>query len=103
MAAFKLIARSSHVGSDYRRGVHTSMLLEMAADGYGDRVAIGSKPGGITYADLLDKARRAAVWASSKNVTRVGLVDVNTEAVPILLYGAGLAGMQDRHRFGVDV
>src|SRR5436305_63100 len=93
MAAFKLIARSSHVGSDYRRGMHTSMLLEMAADGYGDRVAIGSKPGGITYADLLDKARRAAVWASSKTVTRVGLVDVNTEAVPILLYGAGLAGM----------
>jgi acyl-CoA synthetase (AMP-forming)/AMP-acid ligase II len=73
--------------------MHTSMLLEMAADGYGDRLAIGSKRGGITYAQLLDKAQRAAVWAASRNVTRVGLVDVNTEAVPILLYGAGLAGM----------
>src|SRR5438874_13063559 len=72
--------------------MHTSMLLEMAADGFGDRTAIGPKAGGLTYADLLDRARRAAVWASARNVERIGLVDVNSDAVPILLYGSGLAG-----------
>lgn len=41
--------------------MHLWTLLEMAADGFGDRVAFGSRAGGLTYAGLLDTARRAAV------------------------------------------
>src|ERR671916_817994 len=73
--------------------MHLSMLLDMAAEGFGDRVAFGSRPGGLTFAALGDQARRAGAWASARGVERVGLVDVNSEAVPILLYGSGLAGM----------
>lgn len=73
--------------------MHLSTLLEMAAEGFGDRVAFGSRSGGLTYAALLDGARRTAVWAAAKGVERVVLVDVNTEAVPMLLFGSGLAGM----------
>ena len=37
--------------------MHLSMLLDMAADGFGDRVAVGSKNGGLTYAGLREQAR----------------------------------------------
>jgi fatty-acyl-CoA synthase len=73
--------------------MHLSMLLDMAADGFGDRVAVGSKEGGLTYAGLREQAQRAAAWVAARGVERVGLVDVNSEAVPILLYGSALAGV----------
>jgi acyl-CoA synthetase (AMP-forming)/AMP-acid ligase II len=69
------------------------MLLEMAAEGFGDRVAVGSKADGLTYAQLLERARRAGAWASERGAKRVGFVDVNSEAVPTLLYGSGFAGV----------
>jgi fatty-acyl-CoA synthase len=69
------------------------MLLEMAADGFGDRVAFGPAGQGLTYAGLMDQAQRAGRWATARAVERVGLVDVNSEVVPILLYGTGLAGV----------
>ena len=73
--------------------MHSSTLLEMAADGFGDRVAFGTAGQGLTYAALMDRARRAGAWATARGVGRVGMVDVNSEAVPILLYGSGLAGV----------
>jgi fatty-acyl-CoA synthase len=71
--------------------MHLSMLLEMAAEGSADRVAFGSTKDGLTYVDLLERARRAGVWARGRGVERVGLVDVNSEAVPILLFGSAFA------------
>jgi acyl-CoA synthetase (AMP-forming)/AMP-acid ligase II len=65
----------------------------MAADGFGQRTAFGSGKEGLTYGGLLDNARRAGAWAAERGVERVGLVDVNSDAVPILLYGSGLAGL----------
>jgi acyl-CoA synthetase (AMP-forming)/AMP-acid ligase II len=68
------------------------MLLEMAADAFGDRFAYGPRgPGGLTYAQLLDRARRAGTWARSREVERVGLVDVSSDVVPTLLFGTGYA------------
>ena len=72
--------------------MHLSMLLDMAADGFGDRTAFGSSGRGLTYAGLREQAGRAAAWISARDVERVGLVDLNSSAVPILLYGAALAG-----------
>lgn len=71
--------------------MHLSMLLEMAAEGSGDRVAFGSIKDGLTYSDLLGLARRAGAWATARGVERVGLVDVNSEAVPIVLFGSAFA------------
>jgi acyl-CoA synthetase (AMP-forming)/AMP-acid ligase II len=73
--------------------MHLTTLLDMAADGFGERVAFGSRPDGLTYAELRTQARRAGRWATAKGVERVGLVDVNSEAVPIVLFGSGFAGM----------
>jgi hypothetical protein len=37
------------------------MLLEMAASGFGERVALGSRDGtGLTYEQLFDRAGRSA-------------------------------------------
>jgi len=73
--------------------VNLSTLLEMAAEGFGDRVALGSQRDGLSYLTLLDRSRRAGAWIAGRGVERVGLVDVNSDAVPILLYGSGYAGV----------
>ena len=67
------------------------MLLEMAADGMGERVAVGSADGGTTYTRLLDDARRLAGLLQESGAERLVLVDVNSDIVPTLLFGAGLA------------
>ncbi|HEY1737310.1 MAG TPA: class I adenylate-forming enzyme family protein, partial [Acidimicrobiia bacterium] len=69
------------------------MLLEMASDAMGDRVAVGQHDGGLTYTDLLDRARRAAAVVNASHAERLGLVDVNSDVVPTLLYAAAIAGV----------
>ncbi|MDP9183882.1 MAG: acyl--CoA ligase [Actinomycetota bacterium] len=72
--------------------MNTALLLEMAADGAPDRVAVGSLTGGITYSQLLERSRRAATWVHETGCDQVGLVDLNSPAVPVLLFGSALAG-----------
>src|SRR4051812_20660220 len=72
--------------------MNTALLLEMAASGAPDRIALGSRTDGVTYVQLLDRARRVAGWVRETGADRVGLVDVNSPAVPLLLFGSALAG-----------
>ena len=69
------------------------MLLELAAEGMPDRIAVGTRADGITYAQLLDRARRGAAVVRASGIERVGLVDMNSSAVPLLLYASALAGV----------
>ena len=69
------------------------MLLEMTAGAAPDRVLVGSREGGLTADALMARSRRAAARFSAAGVERVGLVDLNSEAVPICLFGAALAGL----------
>ncbi len=64
------------------------MLLEMAGEGGDERLAVGR----LSYAALLDRARRAAAWLTAQPGVNVGLVDVNSEAGPIALFGAASIG-----------
>jgi acyl-CoA synthetase (AMP-forming)/AMP-acid ligase II len=61
------------------------MLLEMVADVVGDQVAVGS----LTYAQLLERASAGSQLVGDRLV----LVDTNSEAVPIGLFSAALAGV----------
>jgi acyl-CoA synthetase (AMP-forming)/AMP-acid ligase II len=70
-----------------------SMLLDMAAEGFGDRVAVGSKSSGATFSSLRVDAQRAARWIADRGVANVALVDTNSEAVPILLFGSAIAAV----------
>jgi acyl-CoA synthetase (AMP-forming)/AMP-acid ligase II len=68
------------------------MILEMAADSLADRVAIGSRSDGLTFADLGARARRAGTILAKAPGDNVVLVDENSPALPIALYGAAIAG-----------
>jgi fatty-acyl-CoA synthase len=72
--------------------VHVGMVLEMASENLADRVAIGSRHGGMTFRELGERARRAAGWLAAAPGDRVVLVDENSVAVPLGLFGAAIAG-----------
>jgi fatty-acyl-CoA synthase len=73
--------------------MNVSLLLEMVADGDGDRIVVGPAAGGLSARHLLIRSRRLAGLLRSKGVAQLGLIDVNSEAVPIGLFGAALAGV----------
>lgn len=73
--------------------MHTSMLLDMAAQGFGDRGAVTDAPERLSYAAVADLSRRAGAWLTARGAERVALVDVNSAAVPVLLFGTGIAGV----------
>jgi len=73
--------------------VNIMMLLEMAASGFGDRVAVGPREGGLTYQQLFDRAGAAADRFRGEPIEHVAMVDVASEALPISLFGAAWAGL----------
>jgi fatty-acyl-CoA synthase len=73
--------------------MNIGMLLELAAEGMPDRIAVGSTADGMSYRQLLDRARRGAAVVRASGVERVGLVGTNSLAVPLLLYAGALAGV----------
>jgi acyl-CoA synthetase (AMP-forming)/AMP-acid ligase II len=68
------------------------MVLEMAADSLGDRVAIGPAAGGLTFGELGRRARRSGTLLAGMPGDNVVLVDENSPAVPVALFGAAIAG-----------
>jgi len=73
--------------------VNIAMLLEMAAEGDPERVVLGSHDGGVTAAGLLERARRAGVYFEKSGVPVVGYFGVNSDVLPVALFGAALAGV----------
>jgi acyl-CoA synthetase (AMP-forming)/AMP-acid ligase II len=72
--------------------VNIAMLLEMVAEGDPDRVAVGPSSGGLTCAALLEQARRAAVLFEKEGAEVVGYFGLNSDVLPVALFGAALAG-----------
>ncbi len=68
------------------------MLLEMVAEGDPDRVCVGSASGGLTASALLSAARRAAVLFEKEGAEAVGYFGLNSDVLPVALFGAALAG-----------
>jgi len=73
--------------------MNVAMLLEMAAEGAPDRIVVGRRQGGMTAAGLLASSRRAAALFARESVRHVGMVDLNSDAVPVALFGAAIAGI----------
>ncbi|WP_169945194.1 class I adenylate-forming enzyme family protein [Microbispora sp. H11081] len=67
-------------------------ILTMAAQGFGDRVALGPAGSGTTYADLLTLSGQVGDWLAGADADQFVLVDVNSDLMPALLFGAALAG-----------
>ncbi|MFI5953236.1 class I adenylate-forming enzyme family protein [Cryptosporangium sp. NPDC051539] len=74
--------------------MNIALLLEMAAEGLPDRTAVGSRGSGTTYAELLTRARRAAGFVRADPAARrLAMLDLNSGTLPVLLFGAALAGV----------
>jgi acyl-CoA synthetase (AMP-forming)/AMP-acid ligase II len=73
--------------------VNITTLLDMAVEGFGDRVAVGRRSDGLTFSALQQQARRTAGLLLARRAARLVAVDTNSEAVPIGLFAAGLAGV----------
>ncbi len=78
--------------------MNIGFLLEIAAEGLPGRVAVGSRDGGATYAQLLQQARRAARAVTSTTVgdvrpERLAMLDLNSPALPVLIFAAAFAGV----------
>lgn len=68
------------------------MLLEMAADGFGDRVAIGAGQSGATFAELRDRSTAVAARLGASRPT-VAFLAETSPLVPVALFGAAWAGV----------
>ena len=68
------------------------MLLEMAASGFGDRVAVQSGGTALRYSELYEAAGRGAARIRATDTEHVGLLDVSSLAVPIGLFASAWAG-----------
>ena len=69
------------------------MLLEMAAGGFADRVAVGTRDDGLTFAELFERSGAFAGRLRSVDAGHLVLADVSSEALPALLFGASWAGV----------
>lgn len=85
------MSRRSEIGTLNR--VNIMLLLDMARDGGGDRVAVGDHRSGMTYEVVHDRAGRAAAAFRAAQVDAVGYIGVTSESLPISLFGAAWAGL----------
>lgn len=72
--------------------MNVGLLLEMIAEGAPERSVVGGR-NALTARELLDLARGAAQAFRAARVHHVAFIDVNSEALPVALFGAALAGM----------
>ncbi len=69
------------------------MLLEMASQGFGDRVALGSGDTSLTYTELFRAAGAAADGVSRSGAEHLALLDVNSPTLPVGLFASAWAGV----------
>lgn len=69
------------------------MLLEMATEAFGDRVAVGDRQNGLTYEQLFTQAGCVAAALQASPAERLLWTDVTSEALPVALFGSAWAGI----------
>lgn len=73
--------------------MNLSMLLEMAADEFGDRVLIGGREDGLTATELRRAALRGAALAAEAGANAIVYLTSNGPAFPVALFAAAYAGV----------
>ncbi|WP_435769620.1 class I adenylate-forming enzyme family protein [Nocardioides sp. SYSU DS0651] len=69
------------------------MLLTMAVELDPDRVAVTAGEEELTYGQLLERSRALAADLRAGGAANVALLDLNTAAFPVALFGAAAAGV----------
>jgi acyl-CoA synthetase (AMP-forming)/AMP-acid ligase II len=70
-----------------------AMLLDLAADAMGDRVGVGSRDGGLTYAEIRRRAVGASADVAARSNGALAFADAQGIAVPVALFAAAYAGV----------
>src|SRR3954453_15663819 len=73
--------------------MNLSLLLDMACDGFGDRVVVGRGDGGLTAARLRELAAGGAQLIADAGADAVVYLAVNGPAFPVALFAAARAGV----------
>ncbi|MDP2086631.1 MAG: hypothetical protein Q8K20_15660, partial [Gemmobacter sp.] len=68
------------------------LILDLAADTFGDRVVLDGDGGQLTAEGLRAEARALAAWLMPREAVRVGFLGATSPALPVALFGAALAG-----------
>ena len=73
--------------------MNVTMLLDMAADGFGDRIVVGTREQGFTAGRLRDLAAAGAALIAESGADSVLYLAVNGPAFPVALFAAARAGV----------
>jgi fatty-acyl-CoA synthase len=73
--------------------MQTPLLLDLTADVCGDRQALGGIGDGLDFATMRSNARAAAAWLAQTGGQNTVVVGLNGNALPVLLFASGMAGM----------
>ncbi|TXH05869.1 MAG: long-chain fatty acid--CoA ligase [Nevskiaceae bacterium] len=73
--------------------MNIATILDMAAEAFGDRVAVASGASRFTYAQLRERACAAAAAIKASGAQYVALLDVNSPAAPVAIFAAAYAGI----------
>ncbi|MFF3573350.1 class I adenylate-forming enzyme family protein [Nocardia jiangxiensis] len=73
--------------------MNVTMLLDMAVDGFGDRVVIGRREGGITAVRLAEMSAAGAAAIRESGADSVVYLAVNGPAFPVAMFAAARAGV----------
>jgi len=73
--------------------MNLTMLLDMAADGFGERVVVGSRDGGLTAARLRELAVGGAKAVQEAGANAIVYLAVNGPAFQVALFAAAYAGV----------
>lgn len=73
--------------------MNVMMLLEMASQGFGERVAFTNGNDSLTYQELYEAAGAAAAEIKKSACDHVAMLDVSSLAMPIALFASAWAGV----------
>src|SRR4051795_3802485 len=73
--------------------MNLGMLLDMAADGFGDRVVVGRRDDGLTVGRLREMAAAGAGAVTAAGADAIVYLAVNGPAFPVALFAAARAGV----------
>ncbi|MEQ1438847.1 class I adenylate-forming enzyme family protein [Fontimonas sp. SYSU GA230001] len=73
--------------------MNISTILDMAAEAFGERIGVVAGDTRYSYAQLRELAYRAARRFKASGARYVALLDVNSPAAPVALFGAAYAGI----------
>ncbi|MDB5972528.1 MAG: long-chain fatty acid--CoA ligase [Hydrocarboniphaga sp.] len=73
--------------------MNIATLLDMSAEAFGERIAVVSGDTQLSYAELKAAALAAALRVQASGAVYVVLLDVNSAAAPVAIFGAAYAGV----------